>query len=439
MPTLHQIGISTPIRGKLSGIKRPRPDDDLTSTNPPFIPVTTPAALLSRPIQSLSRALDVTRSNLRDIRAGVADALISDECIGHSGAVQIAEWNGRLLHQEFSRNDRSGQGDDENVFHRELRPPQLTVGSISALEMAAHSSDIKIQHISTGSRGFDRLLASNIDLNMKLAYPFNASIRNDANAGGVPFGMVTEVVGPPSSGKTQFCISVVSNTVQEVIYVTSVNVQSISRRLFSLCMERARTEEKANEQDAKQLAEKQMGRILLVRVSNGYELLALLAKTERQIMESKRPSTLLVIDSISSIIGHHLSSLKAGAALINQVGLALKRIARGLDSRFDSNGTRQRFGVLVVNGTVSRQETFDGKRNKPAMGRYWHASDIELWMEEVLSSEDKLSVEEFYRDEIAGLHRDCKKVVEVTLLNHWAKKSGGKVQFVIGSGGLHDL
>ena len=243
MPTLQQIGISTPTCEKLSGIKRPRPIEDPTSSKSPFLPVTTPAALLSRPIQSLSRALDVSRENLTDIRAGVAEALISDESIGHSGVVQIAEWNDRLLRRGCLQGNRSDEDDDGIVFRCELHRPQLMIGSISALELAAHSSDITKQYIPTGSRTFDRLLASKIDLNMKLAYPFTASLRNDANIGGLPFGMVTEVVGPSSSGKTQFCLGVVSNVSQKVIYVTSVNVQSISRRLFSLCIERARTEE----------------------------------------------------------------------------------------------------------------------------------------------------------------------------------------------------
>ena len=353
--------------------------------------------------------------------------------------VQIAEWNDRLLRRGCLQSNRSDEDDDGIVFRCELRRPQLMIGSISALELAAHSSDITKQYIPTGSRTFDRLLASKIDLNMKLAYPFTASLRNDANIGGLPFGMVTEVVGPSSSGKTQFCLGVVSNVSQKVIYVTSVNVQSISRRLFSLCIERARTEEKASEQAAKQLAEIQMDRISLVRVSNGYELLALLAEIERQNIEGKQLSALLVIDSISSIISHHLSSLRTGAALINQVGLTLRRIASSLDGRFDSNGTRQRFGVLVVNGIVSRQDTFGGKRSKPAMGRYWHVSDIELCMEEIPPRKDSFEVKEIYRDEITGLYRDVKKVVEVTLLYHWAKKSGEKIQVFVGSNGLDDV
>ena len=70
-------------------------------------------------------------------------------------------------------------------------------------------------------------------------------------------------------------------------------------------------------------------------------------------------------------LGHHLSGEKNGPALVNQVALTLRQMARTHDGRFGStNVTKndpgdkslealqpQRFSVVVTNGTVAKRST----------------------------------------------------------------------------------
>lgn len=464
MPTLHQIGISTPTREKLAGIKRPHPDDETSNTKASsFVPIRTASSLLSRNPHQLCRLLDVSLDNLKTIRAGVADALVADETTGHSGVAEIIDVVGGRLAADFmtdaNNSERDNDGKSNGSFHPALRPPQLIVGSISALDLAAHYLWIgsTLQHVPTGSRGLDQLIGAGISLNMNLSYPFDISPRNDhKNIDGVPFGFVTEVSGPPSSGKTQFCLSVISHALQmqsKVIYITSGNALSISRRLVSLCAERACRSESGeanggmNDAEIKEVALKQMQNISLVSCSDGHTLLSLLSKIEQQELRSNEndeaKSSLLVIDCMSAIIGHHLSNLTSGAALVSQIGLTLRRMARSLDERFtdraeSSTQAPHRFGVIIANGTVANwSETSDKNNSKPAMGRYCHVSDIGLWMEEEPQDEG-LVIHDFYQDGSVGLHRGNKKVVRATLMNHWAKKCGGFARFVVRTGGIYD-
>ena len=476
MPTFRQIGIPRETRDKLAGIKRPRPDDETSSSRASnsqednisnFAPIKTPSALLSRNPHQLCSLLEVSIESLKTIRAGVADALIADETTGHSGCAEVIRWAERGLdpsyiasrHTDENNNNNNDEGGCDGLFDSTFRPPQLIVGSISALELCAHSLQLdNTQHVSTGCAGLDSLLGSQINLNMKLGYPFDISTQNHVDAdrinskgnGGVPFGFITEVSGPPSCGKTQFCLSIMSNARQtKVIYITSGNVQSISRRLLSLCVECSRRHEDDTDgfEECKQNAEKQMEGFSIVSVSDGYKLLALLAKIEQQELShnsnNAEQSTLLVIDSISAIIGHHLSNLTAGSALVNQIGRTLRQMTRALDGRIVTNDINdqfiRRFGIVIANGSVSNwSDGFEKNNSKPAMGRYWHVSDIGLWMEEE-PQEARLELQDFHQDGLIGLHRGHKKVVRATLMNHWAKKSGGSVMFVVRSGGVYDV
>jgi hypothetical protein len=116
-------------------------------------------------------------------------------------------------------------------------------------------------------------------------------------------------------------------------------------------------------------------------------------------------------------------------------------MTRTLNGRFvnnpGSNAAPQRFGVVIANGSVTNwSETSDKNNSKPAMGRYWHASDIGLWMEEE-SQDESLSLHKFYLDGTFGLCQGKKKI-RATLVNHTTKKSGGCAEFVVRSGGVYD-
>jgi RecA/RadA recombinase len=405
----------------------------------------------------------VSLDNLKTIRAGVADALIADETTGHSGVAEVIDAVGGRLASDFL--DSYHAESEENgcasggPFHPTFRPPQLIVGSLSALELAAHFLCVgSIEHVSTGSDGLDQLIGTNIKLNVNLGYPFNISPHDDNgsnNNGGLPFGFITEVSGPPCSAKTQFCLSVVANALRmktKVIYITSGNAMGLCRRLFSLCVENARmggangdANELMNSGDMTGFAEQQMKGVSIVSSKDAYDLLGLLAKIEQQELcnadSNEAQSTLLVIDSISGVIGHHLSNLTKGAALMNQIGLTLRRMTRTLNGRFvnkpGSNASPQRFGIVIANGTVTNwSETSDKNICKPAMGRYWHVSDIGLWMEEE-SQDETIALHDLYLDGTFGLNQGKKKI-RATLVNHWAKKCGGCTELMVRSGGVSD-
>ena len=179
---------------------------------------------------------------------------------------------------------------------------------------------------------------------------------------------------------------------------------------------------------------------------------------------------MLVLDSVSGCLGHHLSS-DTGAALANQVALTLRQLARthdghilGSSSQTTSDNTIQprRFAVVVTNGSVAKfsmdKESVMGSsstmgkkqtQNKPAMGRYWHVSDVGIWLEEDKSSQDDARSQQqpinFYEDTpVVGLSLAEKKVVCATLQNHYGKSckdSSEKhvAKFRIRGGGIDDL
>ncbi|KAL7480613.1 hypothetical protein ACHAW6_006292 [Cyclotella cf. meneghiniana] len=478
MPTLRQMRIiSTETRETLSGIKRRRDDDDANppdaaSASPFFLPITTPSALLARNPLHLSYAVDVPLETLKTIRGDAARALLSDPFAGHSRRpAQIA-----AVASRFCRG-----------------APQWIVGSSSGLELCAHSLVAKhlvaSDRLETGSEALDRLLAPHPSfvsaenlaaLSFPVGVPERDTKQDDGRmgAGGIPLGMVTEFSGPSSCGKTQLSLSIAARSVvkhdlMRVVYVISGGQgKAVSRRLYSLCVEAGRRFGK-EERDARILAEKALERVSVVCVSDAYSLLALLAKIEGEEIHcphSNSFGTLLVIDSISGCIGHHLfgNSLTVGAALVNQVGLTLRRMARTLDCRFDTtpkedadneslwiHSPPRRFAVVVTNGSVANWSAdgtsaalVNNDTHKPAMGRYWHVSDIGLWLEEDKSHSQSdgasFKLQDFYNETpVAGLYYASKKVVCATLTNHYAKSCVGKknsmVKFVVRSGGVEDI
>ena len=97
-----------------------------------------------------------------------------------------------------------------------------------------------------------------------------------------------------------------------------------------------------------------------------------------------------------------------GSALANQVALTLYRMARTHDGRIGktkndresssslSSAFRpRRFAVVITNGSVAKRSSAENEpiasletrtgipaqKNKPAMGRYWHVSDVGVWLE----------------------------------------------------------
>ena len=146
-----------------------------------------------------------------------------------------------------------------------------------------------------------------------------------------------------------------------------------------------------------------------------------------------------------------------------------------LDTSSSSLSAR-RFAVVVTNGSVAKYSldkeqsvglsastkatsTTPGvnqTQNKPAMGRYWHVSDVGIWLEEDKSATQYQQHQQpinFHDDtSVVGLALAEKKVVCASLQNHYGKsrrsrgdRSGGQMndkpiaKFRIRGGGIDDL
>ena len=512
-----------------------------------FAPIKTPSALLSRDPTQLSSALGASIKNIKKIRSHVSSGIISDPYVGHGGYADeiVAGVTKYCIVYDDESVSNEQHNDVEGVVRRKITHPKaLIAGAVTALDLCARQLLLKnmcsqqtngngqyLDCIRTGSTSIDQLLAPDItystfDNGWSMPYPYKIPINNDESASsfdhsttklppglGVPFGMVTEFTGPPSSGKTQLVLSIAAHAALEnkmqIHYISGGNSRrASSRRLFTMFLELARSsvleaaafqqqyQRNHNggggggmthqmEEEAKSVALKALDRVNVASVPDAYSLLALLTRIDNEETSIRRGGnnvnannksedscggTLLVLDSVSGCLGHHLSS-DTGAALANQVALTLRQLARthdghilGSSSQMASDNTIQprRFAVVVTNGSVAKfsmdkesvvgSSSTTGKKqtqNKPAMGRYWHVSDVGIWLEEdKSSSQDARSQQQpinFYEDTpVVGLSLAEKKVVCATLQNHYGKSCKGSseqhvAKFRIRGGGIDDL
>ena len=375
-------------------------------------------------------------------------------------------------------------------------------------------------NIGTGSISLDQLLlpdttyssfedGSNLSSLFPFQFPTNDTkfdddcYRNDNNAndnscpsssgGGIPFGQITEFSGRTSSGKTQLALSiavhaVVINNLQVKYLIAGggggSSRKAISRRLYTLCTTLVKSQLMMQERyqngsrpvnfdkEVKSMALKCLDRISIATVHDAYSLLGSLVQIENEEKQISINSsgagsncgTLLVIDSISGCLGHHIySDLTLGASLSNQVFLTLRRMTRSLDGNFFDSGSNsssssssssssleknvsttemtfqnppRRFAVIVINGSVSKgvndndgmmtSYSSSSSSHKPAMGRYWQGGDIGLWLEPVEDDGQDDVSSLFYEgnNNVAGLSRSSEKVVTATLMWHYGKSVG---------------
>jgi hypothetical protein len=331
---------------------------------------------------------------------------------------------------------------------------------------------------------------------------------------GVPFGMVTEFSGPPSSGKTQLAVCIAAHAVIEnglrVFYISGGGCgrKALSRRLYAMFVELARRSSSSTAiddddptaaaamrggdgvhsnrtkvEEVQTILNKAMDRVDVAYVRDAHSLLATLARIDhdeearRRVVDAENAAegeenngTLLVIDSVSGCLGHHLSS-DAGVALVSQVALALRHMARTHDGRLLKVGAvtgafrPRRFAVVLTNGSVAKRslesevtgssstKSLVGggqSQNKPAMGRYWHASDVGIWLETDESSARYDRPINFHdNSRVIGLSFAEYKAVHATLQNHYGKSCKGIfdgkrfsksfAEFRIHSGGIADV
>jgi hypothetical protein len=350
MPTLQSLGVHPQLREKLMALEPA---------------IETPQAFLSRDPASLAAALKIPLQKVEKVRAAVADALAAKAPHGKR-ALRIAATVG-------------------NNNEEEQQP--IIVGAVTALNLCRYHEFLHGNQpagISTHSRRLDELLA----------YPpeFKCS-----SSGGVPFGYVTQVTGPPASGKTQLTLRLAAEHAAhqgKVLFLASGfghgSLLPLVRRLHhAFC-------------DAQNF-QAVLQNVTFVTVNNGHEALAAM----EQMSDTNRG--LLILDSASGCLSADLyagGDGDAGKTLAQQVAYNLRRIAR-------HNGA----AVLVTNGTVSGDNGV-----KPAMGQAWYAADISLWFQPVQDN-----------------NVDSKRI-QVTLEHHSAKQVQDRtVEFLIASKGIADV
>jgi len=352
MPTLQSIGVHPQLRERLLTLEPA---------------IETPQAFLSRDPASLAAALNAPLSHIEKVRAAVADALAAKAPHGKR-ALRIAATVG-----------------NEN---EEQQP--IIVGAVTALDLCRYHEFLHGDQpagISTHSRRLDELLA----------FPpeFKCS-----STGGVPFGYVTQVTGPPASGKTQLALRLAAELAAQsgkVFFLASGfghgTLLPLVRRLQHFC-------DKQNFQNILQ-------NVTFITVNNGHEALAAM----EQVGETNRG--LLILDSASGCLSADLYAAgdgDVGKVLAQQVAYNLRRIAR-------HNGA----AVFVTNGTVSGDNGV-----KPAMGQAWYAADVSLWFQT-----------------IEGPNTGSKRI-RATLEHHSAKQciqtvDDRTVEFLITSAGIADV
>lgn len=357
------------------------------------------------------------------------------------------------------------------------------------------------------------------------------------SSGGIPFGYITEISGKPSSGKTQLALTITAQAVVvnklRVKYLIAgggggSSRKAISRRLYTLCIELVRSQLLMQQQqqqqqtstssmnnfdkEVKSIALKCLERVSIATVPDAYTLLGSLVQIENEEASYNASSslsssddgndnhhhqqhhhrgTLLIIDSISGCLGHHIySDLKVGASLSNQVAMTLRHMTRSLDGNYcffdDDNSSvvhkrnasatwkknpsppPRRFAVVVINGTVGKgtnsndisEVNHNDSSHKPAMGKYWQGGDLSLWLEEeggvggekclLGNNASSGQMSSFYDCNVAGLSRSNEKVVTAKLLWHYGKSvpvvSGDgnnerscHARFAIQAGGVVDV
>jgi KaiC/GvpD/RAD55 family RecA-like ATPase len=390
MPTFRSIGIHPELRTRLvteSGLQ----EEDGRSLQRPQ-PVETPQALLSRNPTQL-RLLDresgtskpISSLQVRKLRDEVAHALISQSRSGKRV---------KRLRQVVQEHFVDGDGDEgtENVGDKGHVPePSLAIeGFASVLDLVRfealqHSKAANTPHqLSTGCRELDTMLALPPEYTAVSTQIFmdDASIPTTIPLAGIPFGYVTQLSGPPASGKTQVALQIAARqalTASTWYLCSSASAASYAKRLDQLVQ--------GNPGGSSPGV---LDRTLFRTVTDEYKVLSALADLEAVLLNQEdsttadptheetgsiihlpcqeRPS-LLIIDSVSGCLSPENDDV------MTKVALTLKRLAR-------QNG----LAIVVTNGTVIDRSDSSARSNKAALGRAWKsAADIHVWLEALVA------------------------------------------------------
>jgi len=170
-------------------------------------------------------------------------------------------------------------------------------------------------------------------------FPISTSLKelDEALGGGVPRGSITEFVGPPGAGKTQFCmmlsasVSVTSmeNTVSRIAYVDTEGAFS-PERLFEIIEEKF-SDELDSFGEAGDWREELGNRVMFYQAPTCAKLMTVLEKLDTDVV--LKNYQLIIVDSIASTVrrefhGGQSESLVERAKLLAKIAKMLKELAQ---------------------------------------------------------------------------------------------------------------
>jgi DNA repair protein RadB len=360
MPTFQSIGVHSELRTRLVTTNPKEPQPQLLET---------PQALLSRhpaSIKLLAKTTTSTASNTNKepqtiplsqvykLRQDVAEALIATSLTGK-----------RI--QQIQQQQQVGF---------------VIPGTISALQLLNHQVQYYQQHqqynLSTGCLALDQLLS----------FPpeYACTTHMDVPMGPALFlnGYVTQLYGPPASGKSQLALQVVASS----CCATCTNNKSSTS---STCDSWYLSSDPALNRYAERLHQicgggEQVPQTRFVTVTTTHQVLHALAMIEASIIQGNgnndapitKRGTLLVLDSASGCLSTENDEL------LHRVASLIKNLARHYN-----------MAVVVTNASVQRhQQSQQPTLLRPALGRIWKkAIDIQVLVEAINGGYSRATLE----------------------------------------------
>jgi RAD51-like protein 1 len=213
--------------------------------------------------------------------------------------------------------------------------------------------------------------------------------------GGVPVGMITELVGPSGAGKTQFCLMLAAQCVLPpkfggfgegcgVIYINTD--QSFStERLIEIAQSRIPKYYDAADPEGGEIATANLTRLVrgttVIEANTCEELLSQLQEMQSLVIEKKK--RLLILDSAASLLRKEFKSGKVSAELSHSSSAACSKRAPQESGRQNAlvdvaailKHTADVLNMAVVVTNQTRRLTSRGSLAEGTGGHQWHRND----------------------------------------------------------------
>ncbi|PIA38706.1 hypothetical protein AQUCO_02700134v1 [Aquilegia coerulea] len=180
----------------------------------------------------------------------------------------------------------------------------LDVGLAEVISAVAHISEITCPPFQTAHS----LMEDRVH-NEHLAGHLRTQLKglDEALCGGIPFGALTELVGPPGIGKTQFCLKL------SLLAALPVNYGGLNGRVIYIDIESKFSSKRMIEIGAKSfpeifhlegMAQEMAGRILVLRPASLSEFTESLQQIQLSVLQHQ--VKLLIVDSVAGLVsGEH--------------------------------------------------------------------------------------------------------------------------------------